>query len=103
MSIADVIGWKHNHQEGMRCKEVDGVLTIVEFPGGIPSQADQDLWTAEYEAAGGAVEIEKDRAVDFSTVDPFLKAVVLCINDGTIIPGANVAPAALKAAVRAKL
>jgi hypothetical protein len=26
----------------------DGVITA--FPGGIPTQADQDLWTAEYEA-----------------------------------------------------
>ena len=42
--IAEVIGWKHNHQEGM-CTG-DGVIT--EFPGGIPSQADQDKWTAEY-------------------------------------------------------
>ncbi len=45
-SIAEVIGWKFNHQQGMSTRE--GVIT--EFPGGIPSQADQDLWTAEYEA-----------------------------------------------------
>ena len=44
MSIAEVIGWKHNNQEGM--STTDGVIT--EFPGGIPSQADQDKWTAEY-------------------------------------------------------
>ena len=44
MNIAQVIGWKFNHQEGMRTR--DGVIT--EFPGGIPSQADQDTWTAEY-------------------------------------------------------
>ena len=44
--IASVIGWKHNHQTGM-CT-ADGVIT--EFPGGIPSQADQDKWTKEYES-----------------------------------------------------
>ncbi len=44
VTIGEVIGWKFNHQEGMRTKA--GV--IIEFPGGIPSQADQDLWTAEY-------------------------------------------------------
>ena len=44
MSIAEVIGWKHNNQEGM--STADGVIT--EFPGGIPSQVDQDKWTAEY-------------------------------------------------------
>ena len=44
--IANVIGWKHNHQAGM-CTE-EGVIT--DFPGGIPSQADQDTWTTEYEA-----------------------------------------------------
>ena len=43
-NIGTVIGWKHNHQSGMATK--DNVIT--EFPGGIPSQADQDKWTAEY-------------------------------------------------------
>jgi len=42
--IMNVIGWKFNHQEGMSTR--DGVITA--FPGGIPSQADQDTWTAEY-------------------------------------------------------
>jgi len=42
--IGTVIGWKFNHQPGMSTK--DNVIT--EFPGGIPSQADQDTWTAEY-------------------------------------------------------
>jgi len=45
--IAEVIGWKFNRQQGMATK--GGVITV--FPGGIPSQEDQDLWTAEYEAA----------------------------------------------------
>jgi len=43
-NIGEVIGWKFNHQEGMGTR--DGVITA--FPGGIPSQADQDKWTAEY-------------------------------------------------------
>ena len=43
-NIGTVIGWKFNHQEGMSTR--DGVITT--FPGGIPSQADQDKWTAEY-------------------------------------------------------
>ena len=44
--IGEVIGWKFNHQSGMSTRE--GVITA--FPGGIPTQAEQDLWTAEYEA-----------------------------------------------------
>ena len=54
MSIAEVIGWKFNHQEGM--STVDGVINNfpitegVTLTNGIPSQADQDTWTAEYEA-----------------------------------------------------
>lgn len=32
-----------------------------------------------------------------------LKALVLCINDGTIVPGANVSGAALKAAIKDKM
>lgn len=43
-TIAEVIGWKFNHQPGMCTK--DGVIT--KFPGGIPSQALQDQWTQEY-------------------------------------------------------
>lgn len=49
--IGEVIGWKFDHQPGMACKENDrGVMVISEFPGGIPSKADQAAWTAEYEA-----------------------------------------------------
>ncbi len=59
-TIAEVIGWKFNNQPGMRCTEIDGVLKIVEFPGSIPTQAEQDQWTAEYEAylASDAPRIE---------------------------------------------
>ncbi len=65
-SIADVIGWKFNHQPGMRCAEVDGVITIIEFPGGIPTQIEQDQWTAEYAAA---VAIESGRLTEIDA-DP---------------------------------
>jgi len=45
-NIAEVIGWKFNHQLGMQT--ADNVIT--KFPGGVPSQADQDTWTTEYDA-----------------------------------------------------
>ena len=45
-NIGAVIGWKFDHQQGMSTRN----NLITEFPGGIPSQADQDKWTAEYEA-----------------------------------------------------
>ena len=51
-NIGEVIGWKFSHQQGMTTK--DGV--IIEFPGGIPSQSDQDTWTAEYEAWKSAMD-----------------------------------------------
>ena len=44
-NIGTVIGWKFNNQSGMSTR--DNVIT--EFPNGIPTQAEQDLWTAEYE------------------------------------------------------
>lgn len=59
MSISEVIGWKFSHQHGMRCDEVGGEMVITKFPGGIPSQADQDLWTAEYLSIG---VLEEERA-----------------------------------------
>ena len=46
MNIGAVIGWKFNNQDGMSTS--DGVITA--FPNGIPSQSDQDTWTAEYNA-----------------------------------------------------
>ena len=81
MSIAEVIGWKFNNQPGMRCKEINDVMTIVEFPGGIPSQTEQDLWTSEYNAwvaGGGLLDQEADIEQKF---DPTLKAFALVILD----------------------
>lgn len=70
-SIAEVISFKFPDRQGMVCREVDGAVRIVEFPGGIPSQADQDTWTAEYEAfvvAGGLKEREVDRQFQATTI-----------------------------------
>jgi hypothetical protein len=67
MTIADVISWKFNDQPGMRCRMVDGVLTIVEFPGGVPSMVDQAAWTAEYQAwiaANGLTDQMCDQTID---------------------------------------
>ena len=65
LTISNVIGWKFNDQPGMICKEdKDGVLQIIKFPGGIPTQADQDTWTQEYTdwiTAGGDVTAEATR------------------------------------------
>jgi len=71
MSIAEVIGWKFNHQEGMSTR--DGVIT--EFPGGIPSQADQDKWTAEYEAHVSANEYKEKRKAEYPTIQELVVAL----------------------------
>ncbi len=63
--IADVIGWKHNHQAGMATS--DGVITA--FPNGIPSQADQDTWTTEYEAYKVMADIRTKRDSALATTD----------------------------------
>ena len=55
-TIASVIGWKFNNQPGMSTE--NGVIT--DFPGGIPSQTDQDTWTTEYETWKAAMD-EIDR------------------------------------------
>ncbi len=75
-NISEVIGWKHNHQPGMRCKAVDGVVKIIAFPGGIPSTTLQDQWTTEYDAYiafGGDKDDEAQRKL---TDDPVLNAIV---------------------------
>lgn len=63
-TIGAVIGWKFNHQDGMTT--VDDVIT--EFPGGIPSQEDQDAWTAEYEAHVAATAYREKRAKEYPDI-----------------------------------
>ena len=63
MSIAQVIGWKFNHQSGMATR--DGVIT--EFPNGIPSQADQDKWTKEYEEYLSANAYKEKRKPEYGS------------------------------------
>jgi hypothetical protein len=63
--ISDVIGWKFNHQQGM--STVDGIIT--EFPGGVPSQSDQDIWTAEYEAHLAATEYKVKRKDEYPSFE----------------------------------
>jgi len=87
MNISKVIGWKFNHQEGMSCKEIDGVMTIIEFPGGIPSQADQDIWTQEYNdwiAAGGLKDIQVEEELGSDVVRIIIETIVPIIQDGSI-------------------
>jgi hypothetical protein len=67
-TIGMVIGWKFNHQQGMATE--DGVITA--FPGGIPSQSDQNTWTAEYEAwlVANPMKSEAELLVDLIKTDP---------------------------------
>ena len=65
--IANVIGWKHDHQAGMCTSE--GVIT--DFPGGIPSQAEQDTWTAEYEAYVAANEYKSLRKAKYDALNQY--------------------------------
>ncbi|MCK4759964.1 MAG: hypothetical protein KAT69_07925 [Candidatus Aminicenantes bacterium] len=51
----------------------------------------------------GELDTELDEKVNFANVDPFLKAYVLAVNDGSIAQGSNMTPAALKSAIKAKL
>jgi len=102
-NLPSLLSWKFNNQPGMRCKEIDGVMTIIDFPGGIPTQAEIDTWTAEYEAAGGDAEMERERKADVSKVDPFLKALVLALNDGSLVPGSNYTNQQLKQIIKSKL
>lgn len=87
MNIAGIIGWKFNHQAGMRCKEIDGTMTIIEFPGGIPSQVDQDLWIQEYSdwvAAGGLKDIQVEEELGSDVVRLIIETIVPMIQDGSI-------------------
>ena len=65
--IANVIGWKHNHQTGM--STVDGVIT--DFPGGIPSATDQATWISEYEAYVAANEYKGLRKAEYDALNQY--------------------------------
>ena len=62
-SIGTVISWKFNHQPGMCTK--NGVITA--FPGGIPSQADQDKWTKEYEDYMVSIAYKEKRRPEYGS------------------------------------
>jgi len=70
--IGLVIGWKFNHQEGMVTR--DGVIT--EFPEGIPSQADQDKWTKEYEEYVSANAYKEKRKPEYPPMTDYLDGIV---------------------------
>ena len=79
-NIGAVIGWKHNHQDGM-CT-YDGVIT--EFPGGIPSQEDQDKWTKEYEAYLLTIAYVDSRKKEYPAIGEQLDLLWHAIDDGTL-------------------
>jgi len=69
-----------------------------------PEDARQKWNGSDYDPVSAAdLNADKDKKVDFANVDPFLKAYVLAVNDGSIVPGSNMTGAALKAAVKAKM
>ena len=48
-------------------------------------------------------DAELDEKVNFANVDPFLKAYVLAVNDGSFVPGSNYTGEKIKAIIRVKL
>ena len=66
MSInTDALLWKHQDVEGILIRND----VILEFPGGIPSQADQDTWTVEYEAYKVMADIRAKRDAALAATD----------------------------------
>jgi hypothetical protein len=63
-NIGAVIGWKFDHQSGM---STSGGI-IIKFPGGIPSQSDQDAWTVEYETHLISVAYRENRRIAYGDV-----------------------------------
>ena len=63
-NMGAIIGWKHNHQSGMAT--YDGEIT--EFPGGIPSDSDINIWKAEYDAHVTATAYKDKREAEYPSV-----------------------------------
>jgi len=88
VNIAEVIGWKFKHQSGMSCKEIDGVMTIVDFPGGIPSKTDQNLWTIQYNdytAAGGEVNKKAQDLLSNKLILSLIEELALLPNGANLL------------------
>ena len=64
-NIGAVIGWKFNNQAGMSTKDNE----ITAFPSGIPTQAEQDLWTTEYEVFVSANEYKGLRKAKYDLLN----------------------------------
>ena len=97
-NISQAIGHKFNHQQGMSCKEIDGVLTIVAFLGAdpdpaknIPSQEDQDRWMAEYDdwVSGGGLEEQTARGSikNNEAFDSFMLSIYELFNKIRVLEG----------------
>lgn len=104
-NLPAVLAWKFSGVSGITCRENEERtdMECIAHPDGIPSQAQIDQWTAEYEAAGGVVEEQKEREAERLQRDPIIKAIVKALNKGTFIPGSNHPPAELKAIIKAEL
>ena len=62
--MAQIIGWKHNHQQGM----VTNAGVITEFPGGIPSDKDIDAWKTEWDAHVVATAYIQKRVDEYPSI-----------------------------------
>lgn len=63
-NMAEIIAWKHDHQEGMRTSDGE----IVAFPGGIPSDSDINTWKTEYEAHLAATAYVSKRQAAYASI-----------------------------------
>ena len=88
----------HINGHGDKCFNV---ICDDEAAADVVVQAHLAKTNAEHDAS--IDDADKDRKVDFSNVDPFLKAYVLAVNDGSIVPGSNMTPLQLKTEIRKKL
>ena len=89
------------HKEPI-CVTRDGVVTQWNDSRTEPTQSEIDAVT-DTQVKTYFAEVRKEQNSDIRKVSPILKAYILCINDGSIIPGGNLSPKQLKAAIKAKL
>ena len=85
-NIGAVIGWKFNHQAGMSTS--DGVITG--FPNGIPTQAEQDTWTAEYNDYISANAYKELRRAEYDSIGNQLDMIYKDNLNGTTTHKASV-------------
>ena len=83
--IGTVCEWKFPQTSGIDCIGNEAIPQgrIVKFPGGVPSEEEQDAWIIEYENHLKATQYREDRKNEYPSIQDQLDMQYHDLVDGT--------------------